>query len=172
VLRWCADGLEDHLGPLVEKPRQQLLGVPEDDRPGEDLGREVEGAEPGDELTAHQEQAQQRGQRSCRELQHRQRNREAVRRRASLHLSKGDRCGECRGGGPDDQDGGHVPGCGRVVRELIEVVRLALVRSLVERTHDLPAAAGLDRVEAHVDVFIEDGAQEPEDHDEHCHQKT
>src|SRR5205809_1642067 len=56
-----ADVIEYGLALLIDKAGEQLLSVPKDQRPGEDLRGRVQRAEARDELATHEQQAQEGG---------------------------------------------------------------------------------------------------------------
>ena len=70
--------IEHGLALLIDEAGEELLGVPEDQRPGKDLRGGVECAEAGDELTTHEQQTKKRGNRPGREFQSGKRNRQAI----------------------------------------------------------------------------------------------
>ena len=69
---------EHGLTLLVHKPREQLLRVPEHQRPGQDLRGGVQCGEARDELTAHEQQAEEGGNGASWELERGVRNRQAI----------------------------------------------------------------------------------------------
>ena len=84
VLRRNATGLravggghiiEHGLALLIDEAGEELLGVPEDQRPGKDLRGGVKCAEARDELTTHEQQTKEGGNRPSREFERGKSNR-------------------------------------------------------------------------------------------------
>jgi hypothetical protein len=62
--------VEHVVSTVVNETCEELLGVPEQDRPGDDLSGVVQRTEPGDEAAAHEQQTKHSGQRSGREFEY------------------------------------------------------------------------------------------------------
>jgi hypothetical protein len=112
--------VEHGLALLIDKAGEQLLRVPEDQRPGKDLCGRVQRAETGDELATHEQQAEEGGDRAGRELEGGERNRQAV--PLGRALDTADDRGGCygRGGEPDEFDHDEVPRFGGLPDHIVD----------------------------------------------------
>src|ERR1700749_5357708 len=91
----AAHTVEYGLALLIDKAGEQLLRVPEDQRPGKDLRGRIQCAEAGDELATHEQQAEEGGDRASRELEGGEGNRQAVPFGRALETAAGG--GSCYG---------------------------------------------------------------------------
>ena len=115
--------VEYGLALLIDKAGEQLLRVPEDQRPGKDLRGGIQCAEAGDELATHEQQAEEGGDRASRELEGGERNGQAVPFGRALNTA--DCCGGCYGGcgEPDELDHDEVLWFGGLADNIVNVSR-------------------------------------------------
>ena len=143
--------IEYGLALLIDKAGEQLLRVPEDQRPGKDLCGCVQCAEAGDELATHEQQAEEGSDRASREFEGGEGNRQAVPLGRALDTADG--CSSCYGscGEPDEFNHEEVRWFGGRLDYIVDVCHLYAGLSwltgrnkrlgLVGRAHDCHYAA-------------------------------
>src|SRR5262249_37997767 len=113
--------VEYGLALLIDKAGEQLLRVPEDQRPSKDLCGRVQCAEARNELATHEQQAEEGGDRAGRELEGGESNRQAVPFGRALDTADG--CGSCYSSSrePDELDHRKVKWFGGLLDYIIDV---------------------------------------------------
>ena len=189
VSRWIWSGLrpigttyivEYGLALLIDKAGEQLLRVPEDQRPGKDLRGRIQRTEAGDELAPHEQQAEEGGNRASRELEDGESEGQAV--SFGRALDTADSRGSCYGscGEPDEFNHEEIRWFGGRLDYIVDVCHLYAVLSLltgrnerlglVGRAHDCHYVALL-RGEAQGDQGRKEKARDRYPDCQHSHER-